>query len=63
MTLEEIGELNATFDRGRTPALLARLIEMLDERLAQVGERRRDLGKLESELREYRSRIASKRKA
>ena len=61
MTLEEIAELNAAFDRGRTPALLARLVELLDARLAQVGERVRDLQRLQRELRDYRNRIQTKR--
>ncbi len=61
MTLEEIGELNTAFDRGRTPAMLARLLELLDARLDQVGERLRDLQSLEAELRDYRRRIAAKK--
>lgn len=60
MTLEEIGELNAAFDRGRTPALLARLVELLDARVAQVDERLRDLQRLQQELRAYRARIQTK---
>jgi DNA-binding transcriptional MerR regulator len=63
MTLDEIAELNRAFARGRTPAMLERLLELLDARLAQVGERLRDLGKLEAELRDYRGRIAARRKA
>jgi DNA-binding transcriptional MerR regulator len=62
MTLEEIGELNAAFDRGRTPALLARLVELLDARVLQVDERLRDLQRLQQELRDYRARIETKRK-
>jgi DNA-binding transcriptional MerR regulator len=61
MTLEEIGDLNATFDRGRTPAMLDRLLQMLDARLAQVGERMRDFQRLDSELRAYRGHIETKR--
>lgn len=62
MTLEEIGELNDAFDRGRTPALLARLVELLDARVAQVDERLGDLQRLQTELRAYRARIQTKRK-
>lgn len=61
MTLEEIGELNAAFDRGRTPAMLARLIELLDARVAQVDQRVSDLQRLQLELRDYRARIQTKR--
>lgn len=61
MTLEEIGELNDAFDRGRTPAMLARLEELLDARVAQVDERLRDLERLQRDLRDYRARIHTKR--
>lgn len=63
MSLDEIAELNRAFARGRTPAMLERLLELLDARLVQVGERLRDLRQLETELRTYRGRIAAKKTA
>ncbi len=61
MSLEEIGALNDAFSRGRTPAMLDRLEQMLHDRLAQVEERLRDLQRLQSELHSYRDRIRAKR--
>ena len=61
MTLEEIGALNDAFARGRTPAMLDRLDQMLGARIAQVEERQRELHRLAEDLRAYRSRIRAKR--
>lgn len=61
LTLEEIGELNRSFARGRTPAMLDDLDAMLAERIAQVGERIRELEHLRDELVAYRERIRRRR--
>lgn len=61
MTLEEIGELNEAFARGRTSAMLDRLEPMLAARLAQVDDRLAELQRLRSDLGAYRERIRSKR--
>ncbi len=61
MTLEEIGALNEAFASGQTPALLARLLPMLEERLLQVDERLIELQRLRSDLSSYRDRIRAKR--
>ncbi len=60
LTLDEIGALNRSFDRGRTRAMLADLERMLDDRIAQVRERIGQLEALESELQAYRDRIRAK---
>lgn len=61
MTLEEIGALNDAFASGRTSAMLARLLPMLDARLLQVDERLGELQRLRADLTSYRDRIRSKR--
>ncbi|MDA1259935.1 MAG: MerR family transcriptional regulator [Planctomycetota bacterium] len=61
MTLEEIGALNDAFARGRTPAMLDRLLPLLETRLLQVDERLSELKTLRSDLTSYRDRIRSKR--
>lgn len=61
MTLDEIGALNEAFTSGRTSALLARLLPMLEIRLLQVDERLAELERLRTDLGNYRDRIRSKR--
>lgn len=57
LTLDEIGELNTTFDEGRTPAMLERLDSLLDHHLAALTSRMNELKGLENELASYRDRI------
>lgn len=61
MTLEEIADLNESFARGRTPAMLARLEPLLDARLDQVDRRLAELQRLRADLAAYRDRIRTKR--
>ena len=44
LTLEQIGELNHTFDRSQTPGMLERLDQMLCARLAETQARLDELG-------------------
>lgn len=60
MSLEEIGELNHSFDVGATPAMLKHLDSLLEMRLHEVTDRIRDLRDLESDLHTYRDRIRGK---
>ncbi|MFK5955401.1 MAG: MerR family transcriptional regulator [Planctomycetota bacterium] len=60
MSLEEIGELNRSFDLGATPAMLKHLDSLLEMRLQEVTERICDLRALESDLQTYRDRIRGK---
>jgi DNA-binding transcriptional MerR regulator len=60
MSLEEIGELNRSFDLGATPAMLKHLDSLLEVRLQEVTDRIRDLRDLESDLQTYRNRIRGK---
>ena len=60
MTLDAIRELNQSFDRGHTPAMLEQLEEMLRSQLAEVAERRAELDRLDSDLRHYLGRIHTK---
>ena len=60
LTLEEIGDLNRHFSRGATPAMLAALVDMLDQRLTQVAESLQELQGLQTDLQSYRSRILRK---
>ena len=57
LTLDEIRELNTTFDEGRTPAMLERLDSLLDHHLAALTSRMNELKGLENELASYRDRI------
>ena len=61
LTLDEIAELNRSFERGNTPAMLDDLDEMLGERLEQIAERRRELAQLQKDLNRYRARIRERR--
>lgn len=61
LTLDEIAELNRSFDRGNTPAMLDDLDEMLGERLAQLAEKKRELAQLQKDLDRYRARIRERR--
>lgn len=61
LTLEEIGELNRSFDVGATPAMLEHLDALLAARMADVAERIRELRGLETDLQDYRDRIRTKR--
>ncbi|MHC4380634.1 MAG: MerR family transcriptional regulator [Planctomycetota bacterium] len=60
LSLEEIGELNRSFDLGATPAMLVHLDSLLEERLQEVAERIEELRGLENDLQEYRGRIRNK---
>jgi len=60
LTLEEIGDLNARFSKGATPAMLEALTGMLDQRLIQVEEGLAELARLKTDLRSYRERIQHK---
>lgn len=60
LTLEEIGDLNARFSKGATPAMLEALTGMLDQRLVQVEEGLTELARLKTDLRSYRERIQHK---
>ncbi|MGB0954290.1 MAG: MerR family transcriptional regulator [Planctomycetota bacterium] len=60
LTLEEVGELNRSFDVGATPAMLEHLDELLAARQADVAERIRELRGLETDLQDYRDRIRNK---
>lgn len=62
LTLDEIRELNRSFDRGNTPAMLDDLDAMLGQRLAQIEEKQRDLARLRSDLDRYRSRVHERRR-
>jgi len=61
LSLEQIGELNHTFDRGQTPGMLERLDQMLCARLAETQSRLDELGQLQQDLLSYRHRIQQKR--
>lgn len=60
LTLEEIGELDRSFDAGDTPAMLTHLDTLLQARLEDVSDRIRELRGLESDLQAYRDRIRDK---
>lgn len=60
LTLEEIGELNRSFDVGATPAMLERLDELLAARQSEVATRIHELRGLEQDLQDYRDRIRNK---
>ncbi|MDA0667781.1 MAG: MerR family transcriptional regulator [Planctomycetota bacterium] len=60
MSLEEIGELNRSFDLGATPAMLKHLDSLLEVRLQEVTDRIRDMRDLEFDLQTYRNRIRGK---
>ncbi len=61
LTLEQIGELNHTFDRSQTPGMLARLEQMLGARLEETEARLLELTQLQTDLLSYRNRIQQKR--
>ncbi len=60
LTLEQIGELNHTFDRGQTPGMLGRLEQMLGARLGETAARLLELSQLQQDLQSYRDRIQQK---
>ena len=60
LTLDEIAELNRSFDRGRTPAMLDDLDAMLGERLEQIEAKQRELTQLKDDLEDYRERIRAR---
>lgn len=61
LTLEQIGELNHTFDRSQTPGMLERLDQMLTTRLTETEARLNELSQLQQDLLSYRHRIQQKR--
>ena len=63
LTLDEIAELNLAFDRGQTPGMLVALEELLEEQLRLTARRRRELDRLEEDLRHYLDRIRDKKKS
>ncbi|MBO46829.1 MAG: heavy metal-responsive transcriptional regulator [Planctomycetes bacterium] len=60
MSLEEIGDLNSAFDRGKTPALLFELEPMLKQRLDELQIRMAELKELKEDLSHYLVRIQEK---
>ncbi len=60
LSLEEIGELNRSFDAGATPAMLQHLDTLLAMRLQEVAGRIEELKRLEQDLRAYRARLRKK---
>lgn len=60
LSLEEIGDLNRSFERGATTAMLSELEAMLQHRLREVESRRQELLTLESDLNQYLGHIRSK---
>ena len=63
LTLEEIGALNQSFDRGRTRAMLDDLKTLLDKRRKDVATRIKELKDLDKELATYQQRIQAKQKS
>jgi len=61
MRLDDIGQLNAAFEKGNTPAMLNELDSLLEERLQDLTIRLSELESLSAELQTYRERIRSKR--
>ena len=61
LALEEIGELNAVHAiAGSTRAMLARLDELLARRLQELDARIADLGSLRDQIRKYRDHVAER---
>jgi DNA-binding transcriptional MerR regulator len=61
LTLEEIGTLNQSFDRGKTAAMLGDLESLLHDRRLEVAARIKELQHLDQELAAYQKRIRTKR--
>jgi len=61
LTLEEIGTLNQSFDRGKTAAMLDDLEALLHLRRQEVSVRIEELQHLDQELAAYQERIRTKR--
>jgi DNA-binding transcriptional MerR regulator len=61
LSLDEIRELNRSFDRGHTPAMLDDLDAMLGERLEQIEAKRHELARLQADLDRYRTHIRERR--
>ena len=57
LTLDEIKELNTSFEKGKTPGMLQKLEALLNHHLEALTIRMKGLQGLESELLAYRSRI------
>ncbi len=60
LSLEGIGELNHSFERGATPAMLDKLENLLNQQLKEVEIRRQELSTLEQDLNQYLEHIKNK---
>ena len=61
LSLQEIGELNAVYGiEGSTAAMLARLDQLLTRHLGDLDERIAELGVLRDEIGKYRDHVATR---